>query len=119
MTLKPLDLPTIRRNWERSAATLPVRSADRLGFVQAPLDPYATGAQLLTRLRAELRDAFPDRQVALTPFLTRAERCFQQLTARADSGAPDGPEVAELRQQLMAAFCDLEDICEAFLGLPR
>jgi hypothetical protein len=119
MTLKPLDLQTIRRNWERSAATLPVRSPDRLGHVQAPLDPYATGAQLLERLRFELRDAFPERQAALAPFLIRAERCFEELRARTQSGEPDGPEVSELRQQLMAAFCDLEDICEAFLGLAR
>ena len=117
MSLKPLDLQTIRRNWERSAATLPVRSPDRLGHVQAPLDPYATGAQLLERLRLELRDAFPERQAALAPFLIRAERCFDQLRVRTQSGEPDGPDVGELRQQLMAAFCDLEDICEAFLGL--
>jgi hypothetical protein len=119
MTLKPLDLQTIRRNWERAAATLPVCSPDRLGFVEPPLDPYATGAQLLERLRVEMRDAFPDRQAALAPFLMRAERSFEQLRARTQSSEPDGPEVAALRQQLMAAFCDLEDICEAFLGLAR
>jgi hypothetical protein len=119
MTLKPLDLQTIRRNWERSAAALPVRSPDRLGSVKPPLDPYATGAQLLERLRVEVRDAFPERRVALAPFLTRAERCFEQLRARTQSGEPEGPELIELRQQLMAAFCDLEDICEAFLGLSR
>lgn len=119
MTLKPLDLQTIRRNWERSAATLPVHSPDRLGSVKAPLDPYATGAELLARLRVEVRDAFPERQVALAPFLVRAERCFEELRVRTQSGEPEGPELVGLREQLMAAFCDLEDICEAFLGLSR
>jgi hypothetical protein len=88
-------------------------------LVKPPLDSYATGAQLLERLRGEVRDVFPERMVALSPFLTRAERCFEQLRARTQSGEPDGPELVELRQQLMAAFSDLEDICEAFLGLGR
>lgn len=115
---EPFDLQKIRRNWERSAATLPVRSPDRLAGVQPPLDPYTTGAELLTRLRREVFETFPAQQQKLAPFLNRAERCFEQLRERTTEG-PDAPELAELRQQLVAAFDDLEDICEAFLGLSR
>jgi hypothetical protein len=118
MTLKPFDLNSIRRNWERSAATLPVRSPDRLGFVQAPLDVYEAGAQLLERLRLELRDTFPAQQVALAPFFRRVESRFELLRTRGQEGT-DAVELAALREQLAAAFCDLEDICEAFMVAPR
>jgi hypothetical protein len=119
MTLKPFDLNSIRRNWERSAASLPVRSPDRLGFVQAPLDVYAAGAELLTRLRLELRDALPAQQVALAPFVARIERGFEQLRVRGQEAGADAAELALLREQLGAALCDLEDICEAFMVAPR
>ncbi|HVZ32115.1 MAG TPA: hypothetical protein VG963_06810 [Polyangiaceae bacterium] len=119
MTPKTFDLHSIRRNWERSAATLPVRSPDRLGFVQAPLDVYVAGAQLLERLRQELCDAFPAQQAALAPFLRRAESGFEQLRTRAQDGEADAAELGALREQLTAALSDLEDICEAFLGLSR
>jgi len=119
MPREPLDLHKIRRNWERSAATLPVRSPDRLASVPAPLDSYAVGAQLLERLRREVRDAFPEEQRRLAPFLDRADACFTQLQEHATRGAPAAAELPELRQQLMAALCDIEDICEAFLGLGR
>jgi hypothetical protein len=119
MTLKQFDLNSIRRNWERSAATLPVRSPDRLEFVQAPLDVYSAGAQLLERLRHELRDAFPAQKTALAPFLKRVESCFEVMRARARDGDAEATELAALRTELAAAFCDLEDICEAFLGSPR
>lgn len=119
MTLKSFDLKSIRRNWERSAATLPVRSPDRLGAVQAPIDVYVAGAELLERLRRELRDAFPEQRSALDPFMKRAELAFEQLRARAQQGDADAAELTELREQLLAACRDLEDICEAFLGLLR
>ncbi|HEY6880036.1 MAG TPA: hypothetical protein VI299_18555 [Polyangiales bacterium] len=117
MTIKAFDLNSIRRNWERAAATLPVRSPDRLGFVQAPLDVYVAGAQLIERLRQEVRDAFPAQQTALGPFLSRVENTFEQLRARAQAGETE--ELGALREQLSAAFCDLEDICEAFMAAPR
>jgi DNA-binding IclR family transcriptional regulator len=119
MTREPFDLQKIRRNWERAAATLPVRSPDRLAGVQAPLDPYTTGAALLERLRREVFDAFPEQQRPLAPFLDRAETCFEQLRQRTADARADAPDLSELRQQLLAAFDDLEDICEAFLGLRR
>jgi hypothetical protein len=119
MTREPFDLQKIRRNWERSAATLPVRSPDRLADVKAPLDPYAAGAVLLERLRREVFEAFPEQQRALAPFLVRAETCFQQLRQRTVSADAAAPDVSELRLQLVAAFDDLEDICEAFRGLRR
>lgn len=106
-----MDLHKIRRNWERAAATLPVRSPDRLAAVPAPLDAHAAGAQLLERLRREVRDAFPEQQRALGPFLDRVDACLSQLQTET--------ETAEPRRQLMAALRDLEDICEAFLGLGR
>jgi hypothetical protein len=119
MTLKQFDLNSIRRNWERSATTLPVHSPDRLAFVPAPLDVYAAGAQLLERLRHELRDEFPARKTALAPFLQRVESCFEVMRTRAREGDAEGAELCALRAELAAAFCDLEDICEAFLGSPR
>lgn len=119
MTLKEFDLSTIRRNWERSAATLPIHSPDRLAFVRPPPDVYAAGAQLLERLRHELRDAFPANQAALAPFLRRVESCFEALRAAAREGEADAANICALREELAAAFCDLEDICEAFLGSPR
>lgn len=118
MTLRPFDLHSIRRNWERSAATLPVRSPDRLGFVQAPRDVYLVGAQLLERLAAELETAFPTRRAALAPFRSRVERCFAQLCARAEAGDADASDLGDLRTELTAAFHDLEDICEAFMRAP-
>jgi hypothetical protein len=119
MTLKQFDLNSIRRNWERSAATLPVHSPDRLEFVEAPLDVYSAGAQLIERLKYELRDAFPARRAALAPFLKRVESSFEAMRSRARDGNADAAELCALRTQLAAAFCDLEDICEAFLGSPR
>lgn len=119
MTLKQFDLKSIRRNWERSAATLPVHSPDRLEFVEAPLDVYGAGAQLIERLRYELRDAFPAQKAALAPFLKRVESCFEKMRVRARAGDADAAELSMLRAELAAAFCDLEDICEAFLGSPR
>lgn len=114
MSREPFDLQKIRRNWERAAATVPVRSPDRLAGVPAPLDPYAAGAQLLERLRHEVHDAFPAQQRALAPFLDRADACFTRLREE-----PAGSDASERRAQLMAALRDLEDICEAFLGLGR
>ena len=119
MTLKQFDLNSIRRNWERSAATLPVHSPDRLEFVQAPLDVYGAGAQLLERLRHELRDAFPARKATLAPFLRRVEDRFEAMRTRARAGDADAAELCALRTELAEAFCDLEDICEALLGSPR
>jgi hypothetical protein len=119
MTRESLDLHKIRRNWERSAATLPVRSPDRLADVKAPLDSYAVGAALLERLRREVFEAFPEQQRALEPFLLRAETCFEQLRQRSAGADLAAKELGELRLQLMAACDDLEDICEAFLGLRR
>lgn len=119
MTLKPFDLNSIRRNWERSAATLPVHSPDRLEFVQAPLDVYSVGAELIERLRHELRDAFPARRATLAPFLRRVEDRFEVMRARARDGDAPPAELSALRTELAEAFCDLEDICEAFLGSPR
>lgn len=108
-----MDLHKIRRNWQRAAATLPVRSPDRLAAVPAPLDAYAAGAELLERLRRELRDTFPEQQRALGPFVERVERCFGALRQQT------APDTSPQREQLMAALRDLEDICEAFLGLGR
>ena len=119
MTLKPFYLNTIRRNWERSAATLPVRSPDRLGAVQPPTDVYLVGAQLLERLDRQLRDAFPSQQAAIAPFRMRVASCFERLRAQAHSGEAATADLAVLRQQLAAAFADLEDICEAFMRAPR
>jgi len=116
MAREPFDLQKIRRNWERSAASLPVRSPDRLAGVQAPLDPYLAGEQLLTRLRREVLETFPEQQRALAPFVVRAEACFEKLRQAAQTGAP---ELVESRQELVAALIDLEDICEAFLGMRR
>lgn len=119
MTVKPLDLKSIRRNWERSAATLQGSSPDRLESVPPPLDAYVAGAQLIERLRLELRDEFPEQQAALGPFFHRVASALEQLRARARAGESDASELALLREQLSAALADLEDICEAFLGWPR
>ncbi len=119
MTLKPFDLHSIRRNWERSAASLPVHSPDRLGFVEPPLDVYLAGRELLERLQRELRDTFPAHDAKIAPFRVRVERCYQELCACAAQGQPDDSSLEAQRAQLAAALRDLEDICEAFMKAPR
>ena len=118
-----LDLQKIRRNWERAGADVRPPAPERFKDVPAPLDPYRTGQLLLERLRREVDQSFPEHRRSLAPFLTRAELSFAELRDRA---APDADptqqqlkEVSALREQFSAALCDLEDICEAFLGLKR
>jgi hypothetical protein len=113
MTRENIDLQKIRRNWERASASVPVPQHDRLAAVEAPLDVFAAGRQLLDRLRREAHLTFPEQRAALAPFLTRAETSFEALRA---SGGGDDPK---LREALTAALYDLEDICEAFLGQER
>lgn len=116
MTTERFDLQRIRRNWERASATVPVQQRDRLAAVEAPLDAFTIGRQLLTRLKREVDLTFPEQRARLAPFVARAERALEALHAgqAADAGAD-----AELREALTAALYDLEDICEAFLGQER
>ena len=118
MKREPLDLQKIRRNWERAGADVRPPAPDRFQDVAAPLDAYHSGRLLLERLRREVGETFPEHQKALAPFLTRAEVSFAQLRERVSPEAADeAKDAAALREQLAAALCDLEDICEAFLGL--
>ena len=112
MTRERIDLQRIRRNWERASASLPAAQLDRLAVVEAPLDAFAAGKQLLERLRHEVDLTFPEQRSALAPFLNRVQTCLEALRAHAGDDT-------KLREALTAALCDLEDICEAFLGQQR
>lgn len=114
MTRPVLDLPKIRRNWERADTALLEAPPERRAEVRAPLDPYREGARLLERLRREVADEFPKQRDVLAPFILRAETIFTNL-CRETAAEP----VAALREEFMAALHDIEDLCEALLGLGR
>ncbi len=124
MTRELIDLERIRRNWDRPNSALRDEPTNRLGGVLPPADPYQVGRALLDRMHREVADQFPEQMAVLRPFFERAENLFarmakQERNASEEIAEPKDAEPAILLAAFVATLHDLEDLCEAFVGLNR
>lgn len=103
----PFDLERLRRNWERAADPEPLPLSAKATKVRTPENAYAEARTLLAKVRKLGLAEHPSHRVALVPFLDRADAALDALTASAE------PDEA-IRQELLGALLDLEDLFDVF-----